>query len=97
MLNWKVVTPSVASFSAIMFVLCVADGLVAPDRFHASWLLEAVLPGFGWLTVWSFVLGLIETAFYGAAAGLLYTTLYNYFGRRVDRAASRRVTAARAA
>ena len=30
MLNWKVVTKSLASFTAISFVLCVGYGLLAP-------------------------------------------------------------------
>jgi hypothetical protein len=46
MLNWQVVTKSLASFTAITFVLCVGYGLLAPPAFHPSWLLEAMLPGF---------------------------------------------------
>jgi hypothetical protein len=97
MLNWKVVTQSLASFSAITFVLCVGYGLVVPAAFHPSWLLEAILPGFKWLSVGSFVLGLIESALYGAFAGVLYSPLYNYFARRANRHAEERVITARAA
>ena len=97
MLNWKVVTQSLASFAAISFVLCVGYGLLAPAAFHPSWLLEAVLPGFKWLSVGSFVLGLIESALYGAWAGVLYSALYNYFARRAGRDAKHRVITARAA
>ena len=97
MLNWKVVTQSLSSFFAITFVLCVGYGLVAPARFHPAWLLEALLPGFTWLTAGSFVLGVVETALYGAWAGLLYSALYNYFVRRSDRGAGGRITTARAA
>jgi uncharacterized protein DUF5676 len=97
MLNWKVVTQSLASFAAISFALCVGYGLLAPPAFHPSWLLEAFLPGFKWLSLGSFVLGLIETALYGAWAGVLYSALYNYFARRADRDAERRVRAVRAA
>ena len=85
MLNTKVVTQSVSSFAAITFALCVAYGLVAPAGAHSSWLLEAVLPGFTWLSVGSFLLGLLETALYGAGVGVLYSTLYNFFGRRAAR------------
>jgi hypothetical protein len=56
-----------------------------------------MLPGFTWLTVSSFLLGLVETGVYGALAGLLYTALYNYFERRVHRGLSRGVSAKRAA
>src|SRR5262245_28862640 len=82
MLNWKIVTESLASFTAITFAFCVGYGLLVPAAFHPSWLLEAILPGFKWLSLGSFVLGLIETAIYGAWAGWLYSTLYNYFARR---------------
>jgi hypothetical protein len=97
MLSWKVVTQSLASFSAISFVLCVGYGLLVPAAFHPAWLLEAILPGFKWLSVGSFVLGLLESAFYGAFAGALYSGLYNYFARRAGRQAERRLSAARAA
>jgi hypothetical protein len=97
MLNWKVVTQSLSSFAAITFVLCVGYGLVVPAAVHPAWLLEAILPGFKWLNVGSFVLGLIESALYGAGAGLLYSALHNYFSRRAGRAAAHRATPARAA
>src|SRR5262245_61126442 len=97
MLNWKVVAKSLASFAAVSFTLCVAYGLIAPAAFHAGWLLEALLPGFKWLTVGSFVLGLVESALYGAWAGCLYSALYNYFARRADRTAEYRATTAPAA
>lgn len=97
MLNSKVVTKSLSSFAALSFVLCIGYGLVAPPALHAGWLLEALLPGFTWLSVGSFVLGLIESALYGAWAGVLYSWLYNYFVRRADRVAAHRATTARAA
>ena len=97
MLNWKVVTQSLASFWAVSFVLCVGYGLLAPAAFHPSWLLEAILPGFKWLSVGSFVLGLIESTLYGAWAGILYSTLYNYFARRAGGATEHRAVTARAA
>ena len=97
MLNWKVVTQSLSSFTAITYTLCVAYGLVVPAAVHSSWLLEAVLPGFKWISVASFLLGLVETALYGAWAGVLYSALYNYFAQRAGRAIERRATNARAA
>ena len=97
MLNWKLVTKSLSSFAVISFALCVAYGLLAPATFHSAWLLEAILPGFRWLSLGSFVLGLGETALYGAWAGVLYSTLYNYFARRAARNAEHRVSAVRAA
>jgi hypothetical protein len=97
MLSWKVVSQSLASFTAITFVLCVAYGAIAPGRFHASWLLEAILPGFTWLSPGSFLLGLVESALYGAWAGMLYTALYNHFTRRAVGQATRRGVTPRAA
>jgi hypothetical protein len=84
MLNWKVVTKSVSSFAAITFMLCVMFGLVAPARFHAAWLLEAFLPGFKWLSLGAFMLGLVEAAAYGAGVGMLYSVIHNFFARRTD-------------
>ena len=49
-LNWKVTTWSLALFASVMFALCVVYGLVVPMRFHAPQILEAVLPGFRWLS-----------------------------------------------
>ena len=97
MLNSKVVTQALSSFFAITFVLCVAYGLVAPPRVHPSWMLEALLPGFTWLTPLSVLIGVVETALYGAGAGLLYATLYNHFWRRANRRAAPPVRTARAA
>lgn len=97
MLDWKLVTKSLSSFTAISFVLCVGYGLIAPAALHPSWLLEALLPGFKWLSVSRFVLGLVESALYGAWAGILYSSLYNYFARRAEGVAGPRATTARAA
>ena len=97
MLNWKVVAKSLGSFTAISYVLCIGYGLLAPTSLHAAWLLEALLPGFRWLSVGSFVLGLIESMLYGAWAGILYSTLYNYFARRAGEAIQHRAVTARVA
>ncbi len=82
-LTWKVTTLTVGIFAAVMFALCVTYGLVVPARFHASQLLEAVLPRFQWLSPGSFVLGLAETFLYGAFAGLVFTLIHNFVTARV--------------
>ena len=46
--------------------------------------LEQVLPGFKWLTLQSFLIGLVESFLYGAYAGLVYVPVYNFFARRFD-------------
>ena len=81
-LDWRAMTWSLATFGAISFTLCVVYGLVAPKTLHMVQFLEAVLPGFRWLTFGTFVLGLVESFLYGAYAGLVFTPLYNYFSRR---------------
>jgi 2TM family of unknown function (DUF5676) len=95
MLNWRVVAKAVVSFAAISYVLCIVYGLLGPTSLHAAWLLEAMLPGFKWLSVGSFVLGLVEASLYGAWAGVLDSALHNYFARRAGLEPKSAVTTAR--
>jgi hypothetical protein len=85
-LSVKVMTVATGLFGAVMFVVCVAYGLLVPALHNAA-LLEAVLPWFRWLTPGSVVIGVAETFLYGALAGLVFTSIYNavsrwQFGRR---------------
>ena len=82
MLNIKSVTWSLAVFTAISFILCVLYGLVTPESIHMHPFLEAVLPGFKWLTIGGFILGLIESFLWGAYIGLVYVPIYNFFHKR---------------
>lgn len=82
MLNVKNLTLSLALTAAITFVLCVLYGLIVPPEYHASELLEKVLPGFRWITPGGFLLGLVESFLYGGYAGLLAGSLYNAVQRR---------------
>ena len=82
MLNVKVVSWALATSTAISFVVCVAYGLVTPETLHMHGFLEQVLPGFKWLTLPSFLIGLVESFLYGAYAGLIYVPVYNFFARR---------------
>ena len=82
MLNIKVVSWALATTTAISFVVCVAYGLITPETLHMHAFLEQVLPGFKWLTLPSFLIGLLESFLYGAYAGLLYVPVYNFFARR---------------
>jgi hypothetical protein len=81
MLNVKVVTWALGTFTAMSFVLCVLYGLVLPGG-HMREFLELVLPAFRWLTLPGFVLGLVESFLYGAYAGIVYAPVYNFFQRR---------------
>ena len=82
MLNIKVVSWALATTTAISFVVCVAYGIATPETLHMHALLEQVLPGFKWLTLQGFVIGLIESFLYGVYAGLVYVPVYNFFARR---------------
>jgi hypothetical protein len=82
MLNLKVVTWSLGVFGAITFLVCVLYGLVVPETLHMTNWLEAVLPGFKWLTLGGFVIGLIESFLYGVYVGLVFVPIYNGFSRR---------------
>jgi uncharacterized protein DUF5676 len=82
-LNWKIMTLSLALFSAISFTLCVAWGALVPPSVHGARFLEMTLPGFRWLTFGSFVLGLVETFVIGGYAGFLFTLIHNAVARRV--------------
>lgn len=81
-LDIKVVTWSLALFAVISFVFCVLYGLVVPAPLHMPGFLEAVLPGFRWLTPGAFVIGFAESFLYGAYAGLVYVPIYNALVKR---------------
>ena len=83
MLNIKIVSWSLGLFGAITFVLCVIYGLIVPPGLHTGApLLETVLPGFKWLTLVGFGLGVIESFLYGVYTGLVFVPIYNFFTRR---------------
>ncbi len=84
MLNIKIVSWALATTTAISFVVCVAYGIVTPETLHMHAFLEQVLPGFKWLTLQGFVIGLIESFLYGVYAGMVYVPIYNFFARRFD-------------
>lgn len=81
-LNWKVVTWALGLFGAVTFVVCVVFGLLVPKALHMVQFLEIVLPGFTWLSLGSFLLGLVESFLYGAYAGLVFVPIYNFVSRR---------------
>jgi 2TM family of unknown function (DUF5676) len=97
MLNWRVVTLTLGVFGSVMFLSCVVYGLAVPAVWHPAWALEAVLPGFHWLTPASVVLGAVETFLYGAYAGIVYSALYNLFARRLEATRGAALTRPRAA
>jgi hypothetical protein len=97
MLNWRLVTLSLGVFGSLMFLSCVVYGLAVPAVWHPAWALEAILPGFRWVTPMSVVLGAVETFLYGAYAGIVYSAIYNLFARRLEPTREAAMTRARAA
>lgn len=79
MLNIRVLTWSLATFTTFSYVICVLYGLVAPASLHMVQFLEITLPGFKWLTFGAFIIGLVESFLYGVYAGLVYTPIYNFY------------------
>lgn len=82
MLNVKVVTWSLALFGSVSYVVCIVYGLVVPEPLRMRGFLEAVLPGFRWLTPTGFLFGLVESFLYGAYAGIVYVPIHNALTRR---------------
>ena len=82
MLNIKVVTWSLALWSAFSFVFCVAFAMLTPSSLSMHALLLQLLPGFEWYSWRGFLVGLIESFLYGAYAGLVYVPIYNFLHRR---------------
>ncbi len=81
-LNIRVVTWSLATFTSFSFVVCVLYGLIVPESFHSVQFLENTLPGFKWLTIGGFFIGLIESFLYGVYVGLVFTPVYNFYQRK---------------
>lgn len=81
-LNIRVVTWSLATFTSLSFVVCVVYGLIVPESLHMVEFLEITLPGFKWLSIGSFFIGLIESFLYGVYAGLVYTPIFNFYHKK---------------
>lgn len=63
-LSYLPVAVALAGFLAVSFAVCVAWDAVFPQwAMRSAW--APLLPGFEWLSVATFLLGLVETAVYG--------------------------------
>ena len=78
----KTVTWALALSAALLYLLCIAYGLTNPAGGHMRELLTIALPGFEWLTLKGFVIGLVKSFLYGALLGLVYVPIYNVLERR---------------
>lgn len=75
---------SLGLFLAITFVLCVGFDLLFPGlAMYQTWL--KLLPGFTWLSLPSFLLGLVESFAYGWYVALIFAPLFNFFAARRER------------
>lgn len=89
MLNLRLITWTCAVFATLSYVLCVAWGLLTPQSVHMHQLLEIVLPAFAWISVGSFVLGLVESLLWGVYLGAGFALIYNGLYRRLGTRAVR--------
>jgi len=63
-------------FLAISFTLCVIFDLIFPQhQMYPAW--QELLPGFEWISLGSYVLGLVESYAYGWYVALIWVPLYN--------------------
>lgn len=61
---------------ALLYGLCVGWDAIFPDwAMRTAWV--GLLPGFDWLSVGDFLLGLFETALYGWIAALIFVPIWN--------------------
>lgn len=73
---------SLGLFLSITYILCVGFDLIFPSQaMYPNW--QHLLPGFTWLTWWSFVLGLVETFAYGWYVALIFVPLFNVLAARL--------------
>ena len=82
-LYWRDLGLATGSFLAVTYVFCVAYDLVFHQQMYEVWL--KLLPGFTWITVQSFLLGLLEVFAYGVYFGLVFAPLYNFFAMASER------------
>ena len=81
-MSLKIVTWALALSGAALYLLCIAYGLTNPASGHMREFLMLALPGFQWLTLKGFAIGLGKSFLYGALLGLVYVPTYNMLQRR---------------
>jgi len=68
-------------FLAITFALCVSFDLLFPQyAMNAAW--QVLFPGFEWISIKSFLIGLVEAWAYGWYFALIWVPLYNMVNAR---------------
>ena len=81
-MSLKIVTWALALSGALLYLLCIAYGLTNPASGHMREFLTIALPGFEWLTVKGFAIGLLKSFLYGALIGVVYVPIHNALQRR---------------
>ena len=76
---------SLSLFFVISYLICIAGYLLFPGFPVQHAALSIFLPGFELLSWRSFFLGLIESFIWGWYIALVFGSLYNFFGRRLER------------
>ena len=82
-MSLKIVSWALAFSGAALYLLCIAYGLANPSGGHMREFLAITLPGFEWLTLKGFIIGLVKSFLYGALIGLVYVPIYNALQRRL--------------
>jgi len=77
--DWKVLGPASAFTLAIGYLTCIGYDLIFQQEMYRSWV--DLLPGFEWLSIGTFALGLLEVLVYGMFFGLVFAPLYNFFAK----------------
>ena len=69
-------------FLALTFAICVLWGLATPQNLHMHGAWEALLPGFEWISLPSFLIGLVGAYLYGWYGAIVFVPLYRFFSRK---------------
>lgn len=81
-MNLKIVTWALALSATLLYLLCIAYGLINPAGGHMREFLTIALPGFEWLSAKGFAIGLVKSFLSGALLGLVYVPIHNALQRR---------------
>jgi hypothetical protein len=76
---------SLSLFFVISYLICIAGYLLLPGFPVQHAALSIFLPGFELLSWRSFCLGMAESFIWGWYIALVFGSLYNFFGRRIER------------
>lgn len=69
-------------FLVTSYTLCVLWCLATPASLHMYPAWAPLMPGFHWLSLPSFLIGLVWAYVYGWYAALVFVPLYNLFSKR---------------